>query len=87
MQRSWECKGQICNLNPTRSRCSKVLTSKDFIELLQVAAEKSCDKFLSHDKYHTYLITAKECTRKNKVHVVKTYYTVVFMVVWNFTIC
>ena len=30
VQRNWEYEGQICNLHPTSSRCSKALTSIDF---------------------------------------------------------
>ena len=30
VQISWECEGQICNLHPTRSRCSRALSSIDF---------------------------------------------------------
>ena len=26
----WKCDGQICNLHPTRSKCSRALTSIDF---------------------------------------------------------
>ena len=32
--------------------------------------------FLSHSKYHTDLIIAKESNLKNKVHTVKTHYAV-----------
>ena len=28
--RSWECEGQKCNLHPTKSRCSRALTSIGF---------------------------------------------------------
>ena len=69
VQRSWECKRQICNLHPTRSRCSRVLTS---IKLTQVAAGISCDTFLSCNKYDMDLITAKESNSENKVHALKT---------------
>ena len=62
--------GQICNLcPPTRFRCISVLNSR-FIELTLVEAGISCNTFLSRDKYHMDIITAKESNCENKVHVV-----------------
>ena len=49
---------------------------KKFIELIQAEAGLSCDIFLSYDKYHTDLITAKESNCKSKVYTVETCYTV-----------
>ena len=77
MQRTWECEGQICNLHPMRSRCSRSLTSK-FLELTQAAAKMSCDTFLSCNNYHTNLITVKESNHENKVHTVKTHYMIAY---------
>ena len=75
VQRSWECKGQICNLHPMRVRCSKALTSTGAYNW-QAVAWVSRDTFLSCDKCHMDLITAKESNCKNKVHAVNTHYTV-----------
>ena len=44
--------------------------------MTQVAAGISRDMFLSCNKYHMDLTTAKESNCKNKVHMVKTRYTV-----------
>ena len=77
VQGSWECKRPMCNLHPMRSRCTQQGTYLNkFLYLTQAAAKISCYTFLSLNKYHTNLITTKESNHDNKVHMVKTNYTV-----------
>ena len=76
-KRSWKHEGQICNLLPTRFRCSGATYLKRFLELIQAVTGISCNMVLSCDKHHTHLITAKVSNHKNRVHTVKTRYMVV----------
>ena len=73
MQEKLGMQGQICNLRLTRFRCNKTVASK---YLTQVAAGISCDMLLSCNKYDMDSIIAKESNHKNRVHAVKTHYTV-----------
>ena len=65
VQRSWECEEQICKLCPTRSRCSNIFIPK----IYRIDTSRgwiSWDMFLSHNKYHMNLITAKESNHETK---------------------
>ena len=74
VQRSWECEGQICNLHPTRARYIRTFTSK--ISITDTNSSWNITRQISHDKYHTDLIIVKESNHENKVHLIKTRYTI-----------
>ena len=75
VQRSWECKGQICNVHPTRPRCNRALTSIYFYNWHKWLLRYHATCFIMW-QYHMDLITVKESNRKNKVHVIKSHYMV-----------